>query len=96
VPSKPRTTRTTETTDPAQTKASRGTSINQVILVGRLVADPELRTTASGLSVTTVRIATTNREQPEFHDIVLWRQPGLWATTNRSHCRLAGGAQRIT
>lgn len=47
--------------------------MNRVILVGRLVAKPELRTTASGLSVTTVRIVTNDREQPQFHDVVLWR-----------------------
>jgi len=35
---------------------------------GRLLAKPELRTTASGLSVTTVRIVTNDREQPEFHE----------------------------
>ena len=31
--------------------------INRVVLMGRLVADPELKTTASGVSVTTFRIA---------------------------------------
>lgn len=53
---------------------SRGTSVNRVILVGRMVANPELRETASGIHVTTVRIATNDREQAEFHDCVLWRQ----------------------
>ena len=31
--------------------------MNKVILMGRLVSDPELKTTASGISVTTFRIA---------------------------------------
>ncbi len=39
-----------------------------------MVANPELRETASGIHVTTVRIATNDREQAEFHDCVLWRQ----------------------
>jgi single-strand DNA-binding protein len=45
-----------------------------VILVGRLVATPELRETANGIHVTTMRVATNDREQAEFHDVVLWRQ----------------------
>ena len=57
-------------TESAQTsKASRGTSVNRVILVGRIVAQPELRQTASGIPVTTARIATNDREQAEFHDV---------------------------
>jgi hypothetical protein len=55
--SKPRTTKTTTTPD-ATKKTARGTSVNRVTLAGRL-ADPQLRTTASGISVTTVRLATT-------------------------------------
>ncbi len=80
MPSKPRTAKAARANDtPTTTTSSRGTSVNRVILVGRLVADPELRTTGSGLSVTTVRIATNGREQPEFHDVVLWRQQAEFA-----------------
>lgn len=90
MPSKPRTTKATLTTDdtPA-TKSSRATSVNRVTLIGRLVADPELRTTASGISVTTVRLATNDREQPEFHDIVLWRQLAEFASEYMTKGRLA-------
>jgi single stranded DNA-binding protein len=77
--SKTRNPLTTETTEPEATQRSRSASANRVILVGRLVADPILRTTASGLSVTTIRIATNDREQPEFHDVVLWRQQAEFA-----------------
>lgn len=54
--------------------------INRVVLMGRLVADPELKTTASGISVTTFRIAVDRsyvksgeERQADFFDIVAWR-----------------------
>jgi single-strand DNA-binding protein len=81
---------TKSTTESTETKrSSRGTFVNRVILVGRLVATPELRTTASGLHVTTIRIATNDREQPEFHDVVLWRQHADFATKYMTKGRLA-------
>ena len=56
-------------------------NINKVILIGRLVADPELRQTQSGIPVTSFTIAINRRfnkagEQPQadFIDIVCWRQ----------------------
>ena len=54
--------------------------MNKVILMGRLVADPELKTTPSGLSVTTVRVAVNRRysadgtNTADFFDVVCWRQ----------------------
>jgi single-strand DNA-binding protein len=80
-------TSTRETT--SVEKPSGGTSVNRVILVGRLVATPELRTTTSGLHVATVRIATNDRERPEFHDVVLWRQLADFATSHMTKGRLA-------
>ena len=70
------------------TGRNRGTSVNRVILVGRLVADPELRETANGIHVTTVRIATNDREQAEFHDVVLWRQLADFASEYMTKGRL--------
>jgi single-strand DNA-binding protein len=88
--SKSRASTTTTTTDTdTATKPSKATSLNRVILVGRLTADPVLRTTASGLSVTTVRIATNDKEQPEFHDVVLWRQHADFACKYMTKGRLA-------
>ena len=52
--------------------------INNVILMGRLVADPELRTTNSGKSVANFRIAVDrsyskgNDKQADFITIVAW------------------------
>ena len=51
--------------------------LNRAILMGRLVADPELRQTPNGVSVTAFRIAvnrTYNRELTDWIDIVAWRQ----------------------
>lgn len=72
MPSKPRSNKTpTQTEVPGTEKPARAASVNRVTLVGRLVAAPELRTTNPGLHVTTVRVVTNDREQPEFHDVVL-------------------------
>lgn len=55
--------------------------LNRTILMGRLVADPELKTTASGISVTSFRIAVERsyvksgeERKADFIDIVCWRQ----------------------
>jgi single-strand DNA-binding protein len=54
-------------------------SFNKVILVGNLVADPELKKTQSGVSVCSFQIAVNRRFQKEgqhetdFFGIVAWR-----------------------
>ena len=54
--------------------------LNRAILMGRLVADPELRQTPNGISVCSFTIAidrnyAKDRErQADFIDIVAWRQ----------------------
>lgn len=55
--------------------------INTITLMGRLVADPELRTTTSGLSVARFRIAVDRayaksgeERQTDYINIVAWRQ----------------------
>ncbi len=56
-------------------------NLNKVIIIGRLTADPQLRTTPSGQSVCAVGIATNRtwrdkagaqQEETEFHNVVLW------------------------
>ena len=53
---------------------------NRAILIGRLVADPELRTTPNGINVASFRIAvdrpySKNAERKaDFLNIVAWRQ----------------------
>lgn len=54
---------------------------NKVIMMGRLVSDPELRTTPQGVSVCSFRIAVDRRFQQkgeekksDFFNVVAWRQ----------------------
>ncbi len=54
---------------------------NKAILIGRIVADPELKTTPSGVSVCSFRIACDRRfsgkdgeRKADFISIVAWRQ----------------------
>lgn len=60
--------------------------LNSVIMTGRAVADPELKTTQSGVSVTSFRIAVTrnykvNDEYPsDFFTVVAWRNTAEFVT----------------
>ena len=56
-------------------------SVNKVILIGNLGADPELRYTPGGTAVADLRIATNRRyktrdgdwqEETEWHSVVVW------------------------
>ena len=60
---------------------------NRIILIGRLVAEPELRQTPSGTSVCSFRIAVQRsfaprggERQTDFFDIVAWQQRGEFVT----------------
>ncbi len=63
--------------------------LNRVILMGRLVSDPELKTTTSGISVTSFRIAVDRsyvkagaERQADFIDIVAWRNTAEFVCRN--------------
>lgn len=65
--------------------------LNRIILMGRLVADPELKTTTSGISVTSFRIAVDRnyvkqgeQRQADFFDIVAWRSTAEFVCRNFS------------
>ncbi|MEK7187662.1 MAG: single-stranded DNA-binding protein [Patescibacteria group bacterium] len=56
-------------------------NFNKVFILGRLTADPQLRTTPAGQSVTTFSLATSRfwkdksgarQEKTEYHNIVAW------------------------
>src|SRR5256884_9472012 len=48
--------------------------MNQVVLCGRLVADPRVHVKADGLYVSEVRLVTNDRQEPEYHDVVTYRR----------------------
>lgn len=61
--------------------------INNVVLMGRLTADPELKTTQSGISVTSFSIAVERNYAPkgqerqtDFINVVAWRQTAEFVT----------------
>ena len=59
-------------------------NLNKVILAGRLTADPELKTTPSGLSVTSFTVAVDRRfgkeKQTDFINCVAWRSTAEFIT----------------
>ena len=71
--------------------------LNKTILQGRLVADPELRHTASGVAVATFRLAVdrdfknkdTGERQADFITCVAWRQTALFVEKYFSKGRMA-------
>ncbi|MBQ8766940.1 MAG: single-stranded DNA-binding protein [Clostridia bacterium] len=60
--------------------------LNSVIIMGRLTADPELRTTTSGLSVTSFTVAVDrnyksgDERQTDFINCVAWRATADFVT----------------
>ena len=63
-------------------------NFNKVILGGRLTADPELKTTPSGISVTSFTVAVNRRfggkngeeSQADFFNVTAWRQTAEFIT----------------
>ncbi|MCR5681171.1 MAG: single-stranded DNA-binding protein [Clostridiales bacterium] len=60
-------------------------NFNKVILGGRLTADPELKTTPSGIPVTSFTVAVNRRSksedaQADFLNVTAWRQTAEFVT----------------
>ncbi|MCI8611053.1 MAG: single-stranded DNA-binding protein [Clostridiales bacterium] len=63
-------------------------NFNKVIIGGRLTADPELKTTSSGVSVTSFSVAVNRRfqaknaedTQTDFFNVTAWRQTAEFVT----------------
>ncbi|MGI6610228.1 MAG: single-stranded DNA-binding protein [Limnochordia bacterium] len=69
--------------------------LNRIVLIGRLVADPQLRYTHSGVAVANMRIAVdrpfTNQQgerETDFIDIVCWRKLGETVANHLTKGRL--------
>ena len=63
--------------------------LNSIILMGRLTADPELRTTGTGTAVTTFSVAVDRdyqksgeAKQTDFFNIVAWRGTAEFVARN--------------
>ena len=61
------------------------TNINRVVLTGNLTRDPELRSTPSGTSVCSLRVACNTRrkdasgewvDKPNYFDVTIWGRQG--------------------
>ena len=68
-------------------------SVNKVILIGNVGADPEIRYLDRGVAIATFNLATTERgyvmqngtqvpDVTEWHSVVLWRNLAEWAQQN--------------
>ena len=76
--------------------------LNTVVLIGRLVADPELKYTPSGVPVCSFRIAVDRRfksesgeKQADFIDIVAWKQSAEFAANYLTKGRLISVQGRL-
>ncbi len=71
--------------------------LNKVFLQGRLVADPELRHTPSGVAVATLRLAVdrdfkdkeTGEKKADFINVVAWRNTGEFVSRYFTKGRMA-------
>ena len=77
-------------------------SYNHIVLVGRLVADPELRQTQQGVSVCSFRIAVDRQKsrdggekQTDFFGVSVWRERGERAAEFLQKGRLVLIAGRV-
>lgn len=65
-----------------------GVIINRIVLIGNLAADPESRTTQSGVAQCTLRLAVTRRfadkqtgqREADFFSVICWRQTAEFAS----------------
>lgn len=76
--------------------------MNVCVLIGRMVADPELKYTPSGVAVCSFRIAVDRRfksesgeRETDFLDVVAWRQSAEFAANYLSKGRLVAVEGRL-
>ena len=77
--------------------------LNRVIIMGRLVRDPELRTTQSGTSVTSFTLAVdrdfksreSGEKSTDFIDVVAWRQTAEFVCKYFTKGRMAVAEGRL-
>lgn len=77
--------------------------LNRVTIMGRIVADPELKQTPAGVPVCTFRIACdrdfknkqTGERETDFVNIVTWRQTAEFVSKNFSKGRMIVAEGRL-
>ena len=77
-------------------------SLNVVVLIGRLANDPELKYTPSGIAVSSFRLAVDRQfpnsqgeRETDFIDIVVWRQAAEFAANYLGKGRLVAVDGRL-
>jgi len=72
--------------------------VNKVILIGNLGADPESRTTNSGMAVTNLRLATTTRhknQEGEWTDQTEWHRVVCFGRTAENTARFLRKGRQV-
>lgn len=76
--------------------------LNRIVLIGRLVAEPQLRYTQSGVAVANFRIAVNRpfanqqgEREADFIDVVAWRKLGETVANHLDKGRLVGVDGRL-
>ena len=77
--------------------------LNHIVIMGRLTKDPELRTTQSGVSVTSFTLAVdrdfknkdSGEKSTDFIDVVAWRQTAEFVCKYFSKGRMAVAEGRL-
>jgi len=76
-------------------RRSAGPAVNKVILVGRLTGDPDVRQSAGGEQVTSMRLATNVGGHPEFHSLVAFGATARFAGEHLAKGRLVYAEGRL-
>lgn len=76
--------------------------MNHIVLIGRLVADPVLRYTQSGVAVTSFTLAVDRnrskedgQQETDFIDVVTWRKQAETCANNLTKGRLVAVSGRL-
>ena len=77
--------------------------LNHIVIMGRLVRDPELRRTGSGIAVTSFTVAVdrdfgkneNGEKETDFIDCVAWRQTGEYVSKYFTKGRMAVVSGRL-
>jgi single-strand DNA-binding protein len=77
--------------------------LNHIVIMGRLVRDPELRRTGSGVAVTSFTLAVdrdfgkneNGEKETDFIDCIAWRQTGEFVSKYFSKGRMAVASGRL-